>query len=125
MPSENRSELRVQHIQASVTRNETGASRARTRRAMRMAATVASPSPERLPGASAPAHVFAEAAETLPRPIASRAEGVPLHATPLVGATEPIPALGSRKPKPLLMAAALGFVLGRVFGAISKSKSSR
>jgi membrane protein len=93
---------------------------------MRMAAAVGSASPERLPAASAPAHVSAEAGETLPRPITFSGEGVPLHAMPVVRATEPIPALGYRKTKPrLLMAAALGFVLGRVFGAISKSKSSR
>jgi membrane protein len=56
----------------------------------------------------------------LPEPLAVS----PLHKTPALG-TETLPPHPSTATKPrLLTAAALGFVLGRVFGAISKSKSS-
>jgi hypothetical protein len=73
----------------------------------------------------APAYVSASLDRPMPSPLTASADAGSLNERSGVGLTDPPATLGSRKTKPrLLMAAALGFVLGRVFGAISKNRSS-
>ncbi|MFL6350790.1 MAG: YihY/virulence factor BrkB family protein [Bryobacteraceae bacterium] len=58
--------------------------------------------------------------EDVPRITTAKKE--PLHQTPAISITRSVSALSPRTRKPrLLMAAALGFVIGRLFGAVSKS----
>jgi hypothetical protein len=91
-----------------------------------MAASVGSASPVRLRAPAVTADVSAQVRTALPGPITFSAEAVPLHERPssAVTATPSAPAVPRMKPR-LLMAAALGFILGRVFGAIGETKSSR
>jgi membrane protein len=93
---------------------------------VRMAAAVGSASPVRLPAPTATADVSAQDGTALPHPITLSAEAVLLHETPSSAVTTSPSALAVSRTKPrLLMAAALGFILGRVVGAIGKNKSSR
>jgi membrane protein len=90
---------------------------------MRMGASVGSASPVHWAATTAPARLPATEDRPLPGPLTVDARAAPLYETAV---REPLATLSPRKAKPrLLMAAALGFVLGQVFRAISKSKSSR
>ena len=93
---------------------------------MRMAAaTIGSTSLVCLPVPTPTAPVSSQAGGSLPQPNTGSAETTPLHETPRLLATEITAALASRTTKPrLLMAAAVGFALGRVFGP-TKSKPNR
>jgi membrane protein len=92
---------------------------------MRTAATVGSTSPVYLPVPTATAPDSAQAGGALPQPNTGSAETMPLHETPRLLVTEIPAALASRTTKPrLVMAAAVGFALGRVFAA-TKSKPNR
>jgi membrane protein len=93
---------------------------------VRMAAAVGSASPVRLTAPTATADVSAQDGTALPHPITLSAEAVLLNETPSSAVTANPSALAVSKTKPrLLMAAALGFILGRVVGTIGKNKSSR
>jgi membrane protein len=93
---------------------------------MMMGASVGSASPVHLGAATAPARIYEPVGRPWPRPPTISAAAGPLHEPSGMGMREPPADVASRKTKPrLLMAAALGFVLGRVFGAISENKSSR
>ncbi|MGI9072016.1 MAG: YihY/virulence factor BrkB family protein [Bryobacteraceae bacterium] len=93
---------------------------------VRMAAAVGSASRVRLPAPTASADASAEAGTALRHAITRSGEAMPLLEPRSSAVTTTPSALGAPRTKPRLpTAAALGFILGRVSGAIGKNKSSR